>query len=294
MMPNARAFTLIDVAAIAAVGIIGAAIAQVGLAPADARYPTTSLLKLKHLGMATAQYQADNNNYTPITLVYHRGIAPRSPYLSATGWCSWSAGGKNNNAYWTTASGGGFDIEAADRPLNAYAEPGVVYAAPAFPGRMSAGDPARTTAQAESFKDPFDTWTNQRTWPNPTTTISSYNDVGTSYQWNGAWWDQITRAYPSMSFENQFHEGTRRIAQGDGANPSRFVWMSDPGVSIVINRPTTTAQVTSWYGGVNRSVMLFLDGRAAYLRTYPGRKAQSYINPDYSLVFENLPNPGGG
>lgn len=293
-MPSHRAFTLTETAIVALVGLIGAAVAQVGLAPAEIRKPTTSLLKLRHLGLATGQYQADNNNYTPITLTYTRGTAPRSPYLTATGWCTWSAGGKNNNGYWYSTSGGAFDIEAADRPLNAYAEPGVVYYAPAFPARLPATDPARTTAQAESFRDPFDTWTNQRTWPGSTTTISTYNDVGASYLWNSEWWGQIGTAYPALSFENKLHEATRRIAQGDGAAPSRFVWMTDPAVSIVTSRSSASAQVTNWYGSTNRSVMLFLDGRAGYLRTYPGRKLQSYVNPDYSLVFENLPNPGSG
>lgn len=293
-MSSARAFTLIDVAVAAAVGITGVALAQLSLAPADTRYPTTSLLKLKHLGQATLQYQADNNNYTPITLSYTRGTAPRSPYLTATGWCTWSAGGKNNNSYWFSASGGNFDIEAADRPLNAYAEPGTTYYAPTFPNRLGPTEPARTTAQADSFKDPSDDRTHQRAWPSATLTITTYNDVGTSYLWNSQWWTQISAAYPSLSFENKFHEATRRMAQSDGAAPSRFVWLTDPYISIVTGLASPTAQVPNWYGGINRSVMLFLDGHAGYLPTYPGQKLKSYANPDYSTIFENLPNPGHG
>lgn len=293
-MRSARAFTIIDVAAIAAVGIVGASVVQVGLAPADMRKPTTSLLKLKQLGMATAQYQADNNNYTPITMVYHRGTAPRSPYTSALGWCGWSYGGKNNHNYWYNQSGGAFDVEAADRPLNAYAHPGIVFSAPAFPGRMSASDPARTTAQADAFKDPFDTWTFERSWPTITTSISTYNDVGTSYAWNSIWYEQIVRAYPSLTFENKFHEATRRLAQGDGVQPSRFAWVSDPSLPVVANTSGAAAQIPNWYGAKNYSTMLFLDGRAGYLQTFPGRKLKTFINPDYSLVFENLPNPGSG
>lgn len=293
-MNSRRGFTLAETAVVAVVGILGAAVAQVGLSPSDMRKPTTSLLKLKHLGMATGQYQADNNNYVPMTMTYHRGIAPRSPYTSAVGWCTWSAGGKNNHGFWATTSGGGFDVEAADRPLNAYAEPGVVYSAPAFPGRMSPSDPARTTAQANSFKDPFDDRTHQRSWPSVTTAFTTYNDVGTSYMWASNWWSQVQQANPGMSFENIMNEGARRIAQGDGAIPSRFVWMSDPTQAIVANASSTTLQVSNWYGSTNRSVMLFLDGRAGFLATYPGRKLKTFVNPDYSIVFENLPNPGSG
>ncbi len=42
------------------------------------------------------------------------------------------------------------------------------------------------------------------------------------------------------------------------------------------------------YGDVNKSGLAFADGHAAYLKIYPGNTTQSFRNPFYTFVFEEL------
>ena len=55
-------------------------------------------------------------------------------------------------------------------------------------------------------------------------------------------------------------EGTRRIAAGEGANPSRFVWLADEASELVLNQINPNYEYRNGYGDVNRSSMLYLGG----------------------------------
>lgn len=214
-----------------------------------------------------------------MTLAYRqRGSGPL-PGNQAAGWCTWSFGGKNNSAWWYTQSGGVFDIEAADRPLNAYVLPDLPFYAPACPARLPANHPSRVMAQAEMFRDPGDNGSLQRDWPVPSEKITGYNDVGTSYLTNMAWWTQLGSI---GNFQNRFDEGARRIAQERGANPSRFVWLTDHYGDALAQHPDPSFRIRNGHGDDNFAPLLFLDGHVAY----------EYIKPTvrttttYTLWFE--------
>ncbi|MCC6677404.1 MAG: hypothetical protein IT436_09685 [Phycisphaerales bacterium] len=283
-MKRAHGFTLIDLGVVGSIIIAGGVLAQVPpLHPAGSRSQSFALMQTH--AMAVGQYRADNANAFPITLTYRRGIAPGPTSGSLEGWCTWSHAGKNNDGWW--ASSPAFDVEAADRPLNSYLYPGVTFQAPTPPARLPASDPARAQ-QAPLNRDPSDRSSHQRLWPAQSKVASTYIDVGTSLQWQAGWWEQFTTG----SFEQRFHMGTARLATGQGVTPSRFVWEEDPFSAIVLYSSSPAAQVRNWWRDTNKSIMLFVDGHAGYHTTHPGRRTISFSNPDYTLIFDDLPNPG--
>lgn len=275
-----RGFSLTETAVVAGLAVAGAAVAGpiVGQVSPEARR-AISLRNMQIIGAAGGAYRLDNDGYLPI-----EGLTgPRRGPGFVNGWCNWSAGGKNNNGWWYTSISANFDVEAADRPLNPYAAPGVEFYAPPAPARLPAADPARLTAQAPVFKDPSNPTTRQRRWPMTTPGISTYDDIGTSYLWNAAWWNQLAGI---SSFEQRMNEGTRRIAREDGARPDRFVWFCDQTSDIVMNMSNPQFQMINDYGDVNKGVMLIMDGHAGYFTVYPGSTPASKITPNYSVWFE--------
>lgn len=239
-----------------------------------------SAAKEMALGVATAQYQMANRNYVPITTVGIRGIGPGPQGQNSNGVCGWSFGGKNCNAYWYGVIGGLFDIEAADRPLNAYVYPGTVFSAPPIPQRMAPNDPARLKQQADAYRDPSDSVTRERNWPLPTPGISTYNDVGTSYQFSYEWFQYI-----QGTFAQKMNAGTARIANNQGVNPSRFIWLTDQYASVTLHGNAGSRFVNP-YGDENTSVMLFLDGHVGYHKLTPGTSIQRYTTSYYTFIFE--------
>ncbi len=279
----ARGFTLVETVVVAGLAAVGAAVAGpiIGTLSPEAKR-VVSLRNMQLIGAAGGAYRADNDGYLPIEGIW--GQRRTTPAGTMNAWANLSAGGKNNNGWWATSGTSSlFDVEAADRPLNAYAVPGVEFYAPPPPARLPAGDPSRVTAQAPVFKDPSDTATRQRQWPAATAGISAYDDVGTSYFWNAAWWSQTT--LPG-GFEAKMREGTRRMARGEGAAPGRFVWFYDQAADTVINHPATTFKLVNGYGDTNKGVLLFIDGHAGYFDVYPGPGPFGKITPEYTVWFE--------
>ncbi len=269
-MPR-RAFARADLVAALAAVVMGACLLCVlGAGVTRHRMFTPSQANLLQIGQAGAAYQGDFQGHLPMAPIWqHRGVGPAFPNQSANGWAAWSYGGKNTSSYWYSAFGGYFDVEAADRPLNAYVYPGRVFPAPVIPNRMSPSDPTRATTQASVFRDPGDMTTRQRNWPNATVGVSCYDDTGSSYHLNGAWVESPQLA--PFSFTNRYLVGMGRIATGQGITPSRFVWNADQFAAIVVYGTNPLYQVRNDYEDINRSQMLFLDGHAAYLTVAPGQ-----------------------
>lgn len=260
-MTRNRGFARVDLAAVLVLVTIGAAIIA-GLAPEPRGPHPMTYANLRTIGQASEAYRDDYQNYLPILLTYQRGTVARSG-TSMEGWCNWVFGGKNNNGFWATRQ---FDVEAADRPLNPYVIPDEFFYAPPFPARLPAAHPSRATAQAPMFNDPGDLASYERNWPIPTKSINGYNDVGTSYLFNVAWWDQIPGGLP---FQQRFLEGSRRIAAGEGVDPSRFVWLTTQVGDILSVHTSRSYRITNAYGDVNTEPLLFMDGHVSYERITP-------------------------
>ncbi len=297
-----RAFTLIELLVV--IAIIALLISM--LLPALARSRKgarmlVSLSNIRQLNTGATNYRDDNKGFMPVTITQHRGFTPwpglqHSPFNIP--WCTWQFGGKNSHAWWNLNYSGIYDIEAADRPLNPYVHPDIVYPAPdwQYPqpptsaARMPTGYPDRYASEAPAFKDPSDVATHQRSWPNPTYTQSSYNDVGTSYHYNVKWFQQMTK-YSNDNLK-AFNIGTRSIRLADSYNSSRFVWVHDETADVVTNNTDKKFMHKNGYDEINKSIMGFMDGSAKYLPVVPGRGRDSYVTEHYSLLFEYGPYSG--
>jgi prepilin-type N-terminal cleavage/methylation domain-containing protein len=288
------AFTLIELLVVIAIIalLIGILLPALGKARKSARL-TISMSNMRQINVAAGSYRESNKGYMPLTLTYRRGIDGPAPGLTPAnrasyppgagaleGWCTWSFGGKNNSAWW--ASQPAFDVEAADRPLNPYLYD-LTWDAPPRPATLPANSTERTVAQAMVFRDPGDKQTHQRMWPAPTPGISSYDDVGTSYHFNTKWWDRISGA-----FGRRFEYGCQRLKFADAFAPSRFAWAHDQYADLIVNSDSSSYRLRNGYDDINKSVMAFMDGHAAYLDVIPGNSPASYSNDKYTFIFEDL------
>ncbi len=300
------AFTLIELLVVIAIIalLIGILLPALGKAR-KAGWLAVSLSNIRQLSAAAYTYQQEQKGYMPLTLTFSRGSAEPNNITGTNsyggtleGWCTWQFGGKNCDAWW--ASAGGFDVEAADRPLNPYIYPTSDFYAPNPPANLPAGDPVRKTLELPVFKDPSDKFSYQRSADfsnNPTAVgTSCYDDVGSTYQFNVKWWDQVKNKFGggTTGFIKAFKFGCEREKAADAFAPSRFVWINDQYSDVVANNTSTAFRLKNGYDDINKSVMGFLDGHAAYYKVRPGNNTtlndpnNSYTNKDYTFVFEDL------
>lgn len=292
-------FTLIELLVVIAIIalLISILLPALGKARKSAQM-AVSLANLSSVGKAAATYQTDNKGYLPITLTYKRGTKKSSTSGNMIGWCTWSFAGKNNDGIWRQSSGRGFDVEAADRPMNKWIAPDATFEAPDPPTDMPADYPARKLLQIPVLHDPSDKVTHQFAWPNPTFQRSCYDDVGISYQFNMKWWDQLVEVYGNPSGEAAWIRymdlGTKRLQVADAFQPSRMVWCHDEYADIVVYNRTADARVVNGYGDINKSLLLYLDGHVKYQPLVTSNMgAESYSNGNYTFVFEDLKMPTG-
>jgi prepilin-type N-terminal cleavage/methylation domain-containing protein len=287
--PTARAFTLIELlVVIAIIGLLVAILLPALGKAKKAALLTRSLSNIRQICVSAAAYQDDFKRKMPLTLAYTRG-GTQVPGVTLEGWCTWSFGGKNNQASWGNQV---FDIEAADRPLNPYITTDPIDA-PVFPARMTPADPIRGIFELEVFKDPGDKIGHQgNQWPGERTDGKScYDDVGTSYQFNVKWWDQ--QALASLPFVRRFNAGTAQMAIADAFQPARFVWVHDENADLIANQTNPNYRLKNGFDDINKSVMGYMDGHAKYNTCYTGgwvppSGGRAFSNELYSFIFPDL------
>ncbi len=298
-----RGFTLIELLVVIAIIALLLAILLPSLCGArfSARL-TVSLSNIRQITAGAMTYKEDYKQYMPLVLAYSPRYTPplSSPPPAANAWCTWTFGGKNNDAYWYTASSGRFDIEAADRPVNPYVYPDTTLYAPPAPARLPANDPTRKSFQLDVFRSPFDTNSHQHdpNWHDHIEIIepiSSYDDVGTSYHFNVKWWDQLSGRFNNSGgvsgFDRAFNFGCDRLRLSDAFQPSRMVWLNDEIADVVVNNSSQNFKIKNNKncGDFNKSIMGFMDGHAGYHRVKSGSVyPDNYRNEIYSFVFEDL------
>ncbi|MBP7748301.1 MAG: prepilin-type N-terminal cleavage/methylation domain-containing protein [Phycisphaerae bacterium] len=172
-MRRRAGFTLIELLVVVAIIALLISILLPSLRDAREQAKVAKCLaNYRQLTTSTIQYFLDYNDNFPFYDPY-RGI------------CSWAYGGKTPDIYWKTASGYGDALyyTVDKRPLNKYLMGGKVDMDLYLPGETA---PRRTEIPVAQC--PSDNMSHQRIfWTNANadvSSMSSYNDVGTSYHYN--------------------------------------------------------------------------------------------------------------
>jgi len=281
---NRAAFTLIELLVV--VSLIALLIAillpALGSARSSAQLAQT-LSNLRQIGIGSANYAADHDGTPPFVPT---GRESGSTVYTA-GWCSWSYGGKFADPYWATRSSGIFDLAPDARPLNAYVyreqlHPPVTGMVGYSGHERPANDSERqANLELDVFRSPRDIATMQRTWPDTTPGVSSYDDVGTSYHNNVKWLLQLEAR--GLSYDEAFDLGHRRFRSTAGLDPARFVMYHDQ-VADVILTPWTPGLpvVNSDFGRPNQSAMTYLAGHANLTEIQPNQTD----GDGYTFIFD--------
>ncbi len=277
------AFTIVEaLVVVAIIGLLLAVLIPVGSRSRQSSGLSDSMLNVATLVSATHVYQADHDAQAPMRACgYSLGQV-------TGGWDTWNFGGKDNDSrtslYWETNGSGVFDEPAYTRFLNPYLAgerarrpTGYVNSGSGSTWTFSHGHPIpqeRASLECKVFKSPGDIASHQQAGSVPG--LSAYNDVGTSYFLNMAWWSHIYLTPPYTSFTAAYVEGARRIGLAlGGANPN-YVWIHDQTAQLVGAGQPTTGE----FGSVNMSVMGFADGRVMYHKVVLG----AYSGPEYTFL----------
>jgi len=314
---NTGGFTLIELLVVIAIiaVLIGTLLPALGKARKSAKQ-TISLSNVRSIALAGSTYQSDQKGWLPITLTWtgRFGPLPKPALYTAGifGACTWSAWGKTTGQYWSTVNPG-FDIFQENRPLNQYLYANEVVA-PNTRSTVASNATERFSKGFAVFKDPSDQIGHQQYWGQyedpgvnnrpkrnnqpAGNVLSCFEDTGTSYQWQykaveqGHYQAGIRFGVNSAIFDKTM----RRLRLADAFSPSRLVWLNDEWADITMNHASVNAAIRNGYDDINKAVLGFMDGHAAYLTILPGAPAggppdgnwdnvRQYNNEKYTVIL---------
>lgn len=272
-VPQRRAgggFTLVELLVVVAVIalLIGLLLPALTKAREQGRL-MVCLNNLRTITMAAQSYAADNDGLWPVFPSYTNEDAKVALFNS------WDYGGKTTSSFWT---GPAEKRLVEDGPLNSYVEP-----------EKNLKDPPGARVEMPTFRCPSDPGTLQRSFwspgtvPNPT--ITSYDDVGTSYHMNVQWWyEACRRTTPPLSPSGQdtlplwrHYEKMFKVANFRSA--SRFAWCYDQSMDFIA---VGGFEKKGDHGGENKATAAFMDGHVVYLTVTP----KAAETQDYTLFVD--------
>lgn len=319
-MRKTRAFTLIELLVVIAIIALLIGILLPALSKArNASRITISLNNVRQIMLGFTSYRTDKKDQVPMRGPAYTGgrIIPDSP---SGAWNTWYYGGKNCSDWWQTGYGGIYDEKAYCRPLNEYLYSDMTIEKPSGYISVGAGTTAtgvtcgrcwtliqgtitvaqRTSFEMTAYRSPGDKMSRQRNWPTGDPSITSYDDVGTSYHMNMKWWDQPNAGLPTNDGTLKYDAGVRRVRLATEFDPTnKFVWLNDQTSDVAVNTDynlplANRGQVMGEFGEKNKSVLGFMDGRSEYVKLTTGsfydpqRTTAPYGVGKYIFIF-NLP-----
>jgi prepilin-type N-terminal cleavage/methylation domain-containing protein len=269
-----RGFTLIELLVVIAIIalLIGILLPALGKARLAA-WKAVSMSNMRQQTLGIEQYRSDWNGNAPL---------PPSRLRTGSGsdqlaWCSWSYGGKDNSEAWERGRGSIHDISGGARPVNQYLYPEIQF--PELlnplrdpnnykPGRPYPG--TRQQIELEAYRSPGDKISYQQNWPNQNPEISSYDDVGTSYHFNMAWWESVLDQN-NDDWIRSWRDGLNRLRIGATINTSTFVTLYDQTADVAANAEDAYPRgIMGEFGEMNKACMAFYDGHVEYLQVEVG------------------------
>lgn len=274
--PAPRGFTMVELLVVVAV----IAVLMSLLLPALSRTreqgrQIVCINNARSITIAAQAYSQDHNDIWPVFPCKIR-VPQRTVLFS-----SWHYGGKTVSDYWRNHPSGEWQT-ASERPLNPYLYPETEFK-----------DPPDGRLELPVFKCPSDPGTLQRTWFSGSgyndTSITSYDDVGTSYHMNVRWWYRacelagvspgFNNLHVWQSYQNMFRVATFKY-------PARFSWMYDQNMDFIA---VGGIPHLGDHGGENKATASFMDGHVSYLTVIPKLPETE----DYTLFLERrvVPSP---
>jgi prepilin-type N-terminal cleavage/methylation domain-containing protein len=285
-MTRRAAFTLIELLVVIAIIalLVGILLPALAKARSTARI-VRSLSNMRQITTAQQTYRMENKDFFPSSVLFYgpswmtpaywsnpASIPGGIPAGAGSVNAPWSIGGKFNDPWW--ASAGGNDIPPQWRALFPYTQPDSLLArAVPFSPSNDRNNPDRANFQFEVWHSPGDKSTMWRSWAQGQAialdgTISSYDDVGTSYGQNYIW---HTLFRLQQAPDSTFAQVLGTVGRANGRlmaaafNTSKFVTICDQTGWAIIN----DGQLRQWkndFGDNMKSVMGFFDSHADYVQ----------------------------
>ncbi len=256
-----RGFTLIELLVVVAIIALLISILLPSLSEAREQAKTAKCLaNLRNLTTATFAYFFDHRDEFPMYCKTTPGLL---------GVCSWSfAGSIGDGQYWQGQFGGVFYFRADERPVNPYI----------------VGDRVGPYEPMDALRCPSDTWSFQRgtfaAGDAADEARSTYDDVGTSYQFNlaGLWTDdsgpQNLPPNPWRNTGKGWQENLNVLLRSGVDITSRYAFFWDGSFDY---GAYAAVQTMGDHKKFSRHSLAFLDGHAANVfvdtRKYCGRNA---------------------
>jgi len=219
--------------------------------------------------------QSNIGHINKVLITYLFDLNQLPVYATSSGsLCSWAYGGwSGKNRAWWKSYYSLFNVQTNRRPLSVYALKGGNFAE-----QINDTTP---TAEVPYYKCPSDFKSAQWQWGTYSLEqMSAYDDCGTSYQMNWAWWEQTTG---TDWLKRAGIQGTKLWLKMYDKQSARFLSMyEDPcdyGLNINLVYLNPGIQTLGFHGKFSRHVASYLDGHIDYQYKDTRHQHDSFSNP---------------